>query len=323
MFAANVRAHAFGAMLASSGVLWATAAWPQQKPDATPANAKPAIANPGSATPAQSKGADAASEAERLLSQKAVMLDAYLGSERVAAAVRSGDPKNLEAVERARADFAEGAEALGKGDLQRAERSLNAGLRQVSTLVLQQGAQAEPAAVKKDDFKARRNQINSFMRALEVGSDVSSLSPWTGRLTIARNGLQQADALFDQEKYAEANTRLASIYEDVMVIVSEARRNQSIIYRLNFATPADEYSYELERNKSYEILVDIALAEKQNADKALRPYILKLIEQSRDLRRQAGVQAASGDHIKAIGTLETATRTLVQALRSAGVTVME
>jgi hypothetical protein len=298
MSAARATERTLGAALAVIGALWGGVAWAQQQ-------------------------ADAKNETERLLSQKALMLEVYLGSKRVADALRSGEPKNIEVAKRARADLAEGAEALEKGDLQRAEQSFNAGLRQISTLVLQQGARAEDPAVKKDDFNARRRQINSFMKALEAGTDAASLSPWAGRLAVTRKGLSQAEALFDQEKYAEANAQMASIYADVVTIVGEARRNQSIIYRLTFATPADEYAYELERNKSYEILVDIAIADKQNPDKALQPYIRKLVGQSRELRDMAGAQAASGDHVKAIGTLENASGHLVRALRSAGVTVME
>lgn len=302
MAAAKVAVRALGAVLAVLVASWGSAAGAQTPPDVK---------------------SDAKNESERLLSQKAMMLEAYLGSQKVADVLSSGEQKNVEVVERARADLTDGADALGKGDLKRAEQSLNAGLRQISTLVLQQGNRAANPAVKKDEFKARRRQIDSFVRSLEVGSDPSSLSPWTGRLAVARKGLLQADELFGQEKFAEAHARLVSIYEDVVVIVSEARRNQSIIYRLTFATPADEYAYELERNKSYEILVDIAVAEQQKSDKALRPYISKLVGQSRELQEQAKVQAAGGDHAKAIGTLEAATRHLVQALRSAGVMVME
>jgi hypothetical protein len=298
MSAATVAERAVWAVLAVLGGLWVGAAWAQQQ-------------------------VEAKSEIERLISQKALMLEAYLGSQRAADALRSGEPKNIEVVERARADLAEGAEALGKGDLKRAEQSLNAGLRQVSTLVLQQGARAANPAAKKGEFRARRSQIDSFIRSLEAASDAAPLSPWTGRLAVARKGLQQADALNDQEKYAEASARLVSIYEDVVVLIGEARRNQSIVYRLEFATPAQEFAYELERNKSYEILVDIAIAEMKNPDKALLPYIQRLVGESRELREQAGVHAAGGDHIKAIGTLENATKQLVRALRSAGVMVME
>lgn len=274
-------------------------------------------------TSAQQQTGAAKSEAERLLSQKALMLEAYLGSQRVAEALKSGEPRNVEAIERARADLAQGAQALEKGDFARAEQSLDAGLRQVSTLVLQRGARAEDPVRKKEDFKIRRNQINSLIRALEAGGDTAALSPWTARLAVARRGLQQADDLFGQNKFAEANLKLVSIYEDVVVIVSEARRNQSIVYRLNFATPAEEYAYEFERNKSYEILVDIAIAEKQNPDKALHPFIRKLVSQSGELREKAKMQAANGEHVAAIGTLEDATKHLVHALRSAGVMVME
>lgn len=302
MSAAKVAVRATGAVLAVLGVLWVGAAGAQQQTGTKP---------------------DANSESERLLSQKAMMLEAYLASQKVADVLRGGEQKNVELVERARADLADGADALGKGDLKRAEQSLNAGLRQISTLALQPGNRTANPTAKQAEFKSRRRQIDSFIRSLEAGSDPALLSPWTGRLAIARKGLLQADELYGQEKYAEANARLISIYEDVVVIVSEARRNQSIIYRLTFATPADEYAYELERNKSYEILVDIAMAEHQNPDKALRPYILKQVGQSRELQEQAQSQAASGDHAKAIGTLEEATRHLVRALRSAGVMVME
>jgi len=298
MSAAKARKRAFGAVLSVLAALWGGASWAQQQPEAK-------------------------SETERLLSQKALMLEAYLGSKKVADALLAGEPRNVEVVERARAELAEGAKSLEKGDLKRAEQSLNAGLRLVSSLALQQGARAEDPTKEKNEFNARRRQINSFIQALEAGSDAASLSPWTGRLAVARKGLEQADALYNQQKYAGANAQLVSIYEDVVVIVSEARRNQSIIYRLNFKTPIDEYAYELERNKSYELLVDIAISEKQNPDKALRPYIQKLVGQSRELRDQARVQAEGGDHVSAIKTLENATGYLVQALRSAGVTVME
>ena len=298
MSAAKARERALGAVLSVLAALWGGASWAQQQPEAK-------------------------SETERLLSQKALMLEAYLGSKKVADALLAGEPRNVEVVERARAELAEGAKSLEKGDLKRAEQSLNAGLRLVSSLALQQGARAEDPTKEKNEFNARRRQINSFIQALEAGSDAASLSPWTGRLAVARKGLEQADALYNQQKYAGANAQLVSIYEDVVVIVSEARRNQSIIYRLNFKTPIDEYAYELERNKSYELLVDIAISEKQNPDKALRPYIQKLVGQSRELRDQARVQAEGGDHVSAIKTLENATGYLVQALRSAGVTVME
>jgi len=298
MSAAKARKRALGAVLSVLAALWGGASWAQQQPEAK-------------------------SETERLLSQKALMLEAYLGSKKVADALLAGEPRNVEVVERARAELAEGAKSLEKGDLKRAEQSLNAGLRLVSSLALQQGARAEDPTKEKNEFNARRRQINSFIQALEAGSDAASLSPWTGRLAVARKGLEQADALYNQQKYAGANAQLVSIYEDVVVIVSEARRNQSIIYRLNFKTPIDEYAYELERNKSYELLVDIAISEKQNPDKALRPYIQKLVGQSRELRDQARVQAEGGDHVSAIKTLENATGYLVQALRSAGVTVME
>lgn len=286
------------AALAVLGILSCGKSWAQQQPDPT-------------------------SDSERLLSQKALMLEAYLGSQRVADAIRSGEPKNIEAVEHARADLAVGAEALKKGDLRRAEQSLDAGLRQVSSLVLREGARAEDPAAKKVAYEGRRRQIGSFIKSLETGTGANTHNPWAGRLAVTRKGLEQADSLFDQGKYVEANLQLVSIYEDVVVIVSEARRNQSIIYRLNFETPADEYAYELGRNQSYEILVDVAIAEKKDPDKALLPYIRKLVSQSQELVVQAKAQAEAGDHVKAIKTIEEATTYLVRALRSAGVMVME
>lgn len=92
MSAAKFAVRALGVVLVALG-LWIGAADAEQQADTKP---------------------DAKGETERLLSQKAMMLEAYLGSQKVAEVLRNGEQKSVEVVERARADLADGADALGK-----------------------------------------------------------------------------------------------------------------------------------------------------------------------------------------------------------------
>ena len=53
----------------------------------------------------------------------------------------------------------------------------------------------------------------------------------------------------------------AGLPADVVAMVGEVRRGHSVFVARTFASPEDEFDYERERNHSYRLLVEIALAE--------------------------------------------------------------
>jgi len=152
MSAAKARKRALGAVLSVLAALWGGASWAQQQPEAK-------------------------SETERLLSQKALMLEAYLGSKKIADALLAGEPRNVEVVERARAELAEGAKSLEKGDLKRAEQSLNAGLRLAVKRLWDKPVTVEQLRVKASTGDAWLMRHGSRTPAVHVTAPLVITSP--------------------------------------------------------------------------------------------------------------------------------------------------
>ena len=85
---------------------------------------------------------------------------------------------------------------------------------------------------------------------------------------------------------------------------------------LNFATPEEEYHYEIDRNDTHRMLVQMLLKDKRGGADAM---VDQAVSASGRLRTQAEAEAARNDHKTAIKTLEESTRELVKAIRAAGV----
>ena len=91
----------------------------------------------------------------------------------------------------------------------------------------------------------------------------------------------------------------------------------AVDYALKFKTPAEEYTYELERNRSYFELVPVAIAEfnPMNDEKLA---IKKLVEQNRLAIEQARNYAELQDYQRALETVHTGMGFLELALKTAG-----
>jgi hypothetical protein len=85
---------------------------------------------------------------------------------------------------------------------------------------------------------------------------------------------------------------------------------------LNFASPREEFEYEVDRNDTHRMLIQVLLADRK--DGAMTPAMQGFVDRAAVLRRQADAQAQAGDHPAAIRTLEDATRELVRAIRAGG-----
>jgi hypothetical protein len=88
-------------------------------------------------------------------------------------------------------------------------------------------------------------------------------------------------------------------------------------YTQRFDSPAQEYAYELERNRSYRDLVPLALGELRPSPEA-RGLIERYVEQNRLALQDAGRQAERGNHAAALKGVLSGTGALQRALSAAG-----
>jgi hypothetical protein len=134
----------------------------------------------------------------------------------------------------------------------------------------------------------------------------------------ARQGLAKAEQLFAAGDIAEAMNDLKKAFHRLRASLMVMRQGETLIRRLSFAAPADEFHYEVKRYRSHRLLVNLLLGKKE-----LEPGTQQRVQQSLDsaarLRRQADQEASMQSHTQAIKTLERATRQLLRAIRQADI----
>lgn len=121
---------------------------------------------------------------------------------------------------------------------------------------------------------------------------------------------QPADALRTLEK-AEQVMRSA---------MNRVLGSTQLEYTMKFETPAEEYAYELERNRSYLELVPVAIAELKPTDEA-KKNVESLVERNRMALEQAREYAGQQDYRRALASVHTGTGYLQLALTAAGLVV--
>ncbi len=128
--------------------------------------------------------------------------------------------------------------------------------------------------------------------------------------------LESARALLAaQGRYEEARPVLDRAYLTARVSIESMRRGDTLVRSLNFASPREEYDYEVDRNDTHAMLIKVLLADRKDMAGTLAPFT----DKAAALRRDAEAKARTGDHAAGIRLLEDSTRELVRAIRSGGI----
>ena len=132
--------------------------------------------------------------------------------------------------------------------------------------------------------------------------------------------VDEAKSLRQAQKLEQARGVLDEAYLSAKIAIEQLRGGDTLVRHLNFASEEEEYDYELDRNDTHRMLVDILLREKlSNAKAGMGKLVEKFMDKAAGLRLQAEEQASGGDYGTAIKTLESSTKEIVRAIRSAGV----
>ena len=139
-------------------------------------------------------------------------------------------------------------------------------------------------------------------------------------LSMIDQKTREADILSAAGRHGDANKKLAEAYQLAVATLTRLRDGDVVTIDLKFDTPADEYSYELKRYQSHQMLVDMMLSSNQYSE-ATRNIIDHNIEESRQIRSQAEKQAAARDYPAAIKSMENAIEQLIRTLRIGGMSI--
>lgn len=132
--------------------------------------------------------------------------------------------------------------------------------------------------------------------------------------------VDSAKRFAESEQVVQANKPLAEAERTLMVGLGRVLGSKTVEYAQRFETLAEEYAYELERNRSYADLIPIALDAFRPGGEAIREA-RHFLDTNRGLREQAQRHATANDHRAALTALRSGTAQLQSALAAAGLRV--
>jgi tetratricopeptide (TPR) repeat protein len=205
------------------------------------------------------------------------------------------------------------------GDTTGAMNSVDEALRLTSTAI-----HMVPDTTDQVNYKERYSttldQIHSFEKSYKKNV-AKGIKPKSGKeLDEAQYGslLKEAESLASKEQYQNAMKPLVSANEMLTAALGALLESQTVVYDKNFATPQEEYEYELSRYSSYEELIPLAIEQRKPTEQVVSMMDV-LAKRAKEIRNEGVALAAKGDHKQAILALQAATERLQRALRLAGV----
>lgn len=178
------------------------------------------------------------------------------------------------------------------------------------------------ASKRQHDFDAQMASVEALLNAFDRIAEEKAADRQRAAEThdVITSKVSEARSLQRQEKPELARKMLDEAYLSAKIAIEQLRGGDTLVRHLSFASKKEEYDYELDRNDTHRMLVDILLREKlSNATGGMEKLVRQFIDKAAGLRSRAEQQAAKGEYANAVETLELSTREIVRAIRSAGV----
>lgn len=214
-------------------------------------------------------------------------------------------------------DLKRARQAQQAGDTQTVREALHEAKSKLFQAIRMTG-EKEVKDKQQRDFKARVKSTTALLEAhkrIRVQKQLGKPAREVEQHVASQ--IQSAQNEFNKGRLGKAMTQINAAYLSIKLSVTRLRDGDTLVRELHFETKEDEYKYELERNRTHRILVEVVLKEKLSPRMSL---LMKTpMAKAEELRALAVQQAESGDYDKAIHTLEQSTQQIIRAIRMAGV----
>jgi len=170
----------------------------------------------------------------------------------------------------------------------------------------------------KDDYIKHKKSVNALNSAYNRVADEKKFASKDQINSKVESFVKVADKLSDAQKFVEAKTELDKAYQLLKISIESIRGGETLVRSLNFASAEEEYHYEIDRNDTHGMLVNLLLDGKKVSDYT-KQNVDKFTDMAKSLRTEAEQSANKGQFKEAIQILEESTKQFVRAIRSAGV----
>ena len=174
-------------------------------------------------------------------------------------------------------------------------------------------------ALHRARYEEKMTELESFRRAfdglVEERGDVASNAL---NAETFNERMKRALQLAGSGQYEDAYSFADGAYHQLIEALKRIQDNETIEYKLEFASVADEYEYEIRRFHSQKMLLDMIVAERDPGPGSLK-LITNFVDSALAKTAQAGVMARSGGYSEALARQEAAVEELTKAMRIAGI----
>jgi len=230
----------------------------------------------------------------------------------------SAVPAALARRDEARALYRQAELAYRAGNAGEAARLLSAATKALFDAARLATSPQMGADKKKHDFETRLNGVKALLQAQQRLIREKNADPKTVELAASiERATREAEQLYAANKLDEAGAALDKCYAQLKGSVEKMRAGDTLVRSLHFATKADEYRYEIDRNDAHLMLMKTLQEENKGTDSMAQ----KFLANAADLRKEAETAAAKGDYETGIKLLEDSTQELVRAIRNSGIYV--
>lgn len=255
------------------------------------------------------------------IERRLILTQNYLNSPSAARMTAGDNEEAKRLLDKAREYHDHARKALADGDLDTAADLADQSLRAYAAASAASRGAGRSEKQQAGENKGLRLEIETYLQAYLAA--VREKGPTMAGL-LNRKALDDLLARADRQQNAgdhqAANQSLRQGQQMVVTALTKIRSNETVVYTLEFQTPADEYRYERERYNEYLRLAQQVLASGQ-AGEAKTMMFDKVLQKGRDLNGQAEQLAGQGNFEAAIGRMEQALAKLVQGLQLLGVPV--
>lgn len=272
------------------------------------------MSNSATAPPAAQASTPVSGHRRPVVEQKLRLMEALLRSDAAKAAAETAEGR----ARNARLDemVGQARQALVDQQIDRAGQLLDDAIRLASA---GSHRQALGEGTHQAHFQELVEQVNSYRNSIRELEQDPQLQ------ATARALRERIDALVAEAgvhnaagRVGEAHKALRGAYQLAIAELGRLRSGKTVVVALKFATPAEEYGYEQRRHTDHQMLLRMALTERQ-VPAEQRAAIDGFVAESQRLSVEADSKARGGSYPEAVRTMEKATAVLVQALRSVGV----
>lgn len=181
-------------------------------------------------------------------------------------------------------------------------------------------ARGQITAAKDDvDFERRLASTRALNEALSrVVADKQPGPNGMRTVESIATSIRRAEQERDSGNIERARQTVEAAYLSAKASLASLRAGDTLVRSLHFESPEDEYKYEIDRNETHRMLIDVLLSERR-ASKGVDKMVSRFVADAAAVRKQAERRAVDREFKEAIDLLEQSTRSLVRAIRGAGV----